>query len=40
MAEQFEETVEIGGFFIAAVHFFFTVAGEDQDRGAIFPDVI
>ena len=40
MAEQFEKTVEIGGFFVTAIQFFFTVAGKDQDRSTVRTDVI
>ena len=40
MAEQFEKAVEIGGLFVTAIQFLFTVTGKDQNRGAIIPDVV
>lgn len=39
MAEQFEKAVEIGGLFVTAIQFLFTVTGKDQNRGAIIPDM-
>ena len=40
MAEQFEKAVEIGGLFVTAIQFLFTVTGKDQNRGAIIPDMV
>ena len=31
MAEQFEKAVEIGGLFVTAIQFLFTVTGKDQN---------
>ena len=40
MAEQSEKAVEIGGLFVTAIQFLFTVTGKDQNRGAIIPDMV
>ena len=40
MTEQFEKAVEIGGLFVTAIQFLFTVTGKDQNRGAIIPDMV